>query len=580
MRGHQLGYRPKVNTYDGWTPAQFEQYIRDLAVFGTNAIELIPPRSDDDEDSPHFLLKKIDMMEEVSRICDAYGIDVWIWFPAMDKDYANPAIVEFALKQWDEVYSRLPRIDAIFVPGGDPGHTRPKYMMALLEKQTALLHQRHANAKMWMSPQSFSTEWMTEWFELMNQKPAWLTGVVYGPQVRIPLPELRAKVPAKYPIRWYPDITHSRQAQYPVPDWDLAFASTEGREVINPRPTQQARIFHLYEKYTAGFLPYSEGVNDDVNKFVWSGLGWNPDTPVVEILRDFGRYFIDWRMADSFAQGLLALERNWVGPLATNASVDTTLTQFQDMERSASPQVLGNWRFQQALYRAYYDSYLRARLLSETGHESAALDKLRMAPRTGPAIAMGRGRTHFEAVRNRPSRAMGSRSCLRNGGSAFPIDSHAIERRSLQRRGTGARSKSGHDRCPAQQSRLPGQPLRSHPENGFGNGQTESSRRHRELDEPPALAASTTTWATSRVNLISYAALASNKTRLTFTRRWSASLSEAWAARSPKFRDPGGHTQKRSMNSRSKCATRISILRRSTKSASSTEAIPSSRRSV
>jgi hypothetical protein len=33
LRGHQLGYRPKVNAYDGWTPAQFEQYIRDLAVF-------------------------------------------------------------------------------------------------------------------------------------------------------------------------------------------------------------------------------------------------------------------------------------------------------------------------------------------------------------------------------------------------------------------------------------------------------------------------------------------------------------------------------------------------------------------
>ena len=261
-------------------------------------------------------------------------------------------------------------------------------MMALLEKQTALLHQKHPNAKMWMSPQSFSSEWMAEWFQLMNLQPAWLAGVVYGPQVRIPLPELRAKVPAKYPIRWYPDITHSRQAQYPVPDWDLAFASTEGREVINPRPIQQARIFHLYEKYTAGFLTYSEGVNDDVNKFVWSGLGWNPETPVVEILRDFGRYFIDWRMADSFAQGLLALERNWVGPLATNTSVDTTLAQFQTMERSASPQVLGNWRFQQALYRAYYDSYLRARLLAETAHESSALDKLRMAPRTGPATAM------------------------------------------------------------------------------------------------------------------------------------------------------------------------------------------------
>ena len=41
-----------------------------------------------------------------------------------------------------------------------------------------------------------------------------------------------------------------------------------------------------------GFLTYSEGVNDDVNKFVWSGLGWNPDEPVIDILREFSRYFI------------------------------------------------------------------------------------------------------------------------------------------------------------------------------------------------------------------------------------------------------------------------------------------------
>jgi len=401
LRGHQLGYRPKVNAYDGWTPAQFEQYIRDLAIFGTNAIELIPPRSDDNEDSPHFLLPKIEMMEEVSRICDEYGLDVWIWYPAMDKDYSDPATVQFALKEWGEVFRRLPRIDAVFVPGGDPGQTRPKYLMALLEKQTQSLHKLHPKAQMWMSPQSFSTEWMDEWYAIMNGQPEWLSGVAYGPQVRVTLPELRAKVPAKYPIRRYPDITHSRHSQYPVPDWDLVFASTEGREVINPRPTQEARIFHLYEKYGNGFLTYSEGVNDDVNKFVWSVLGWNPDTPVVEILRDFGRYFIDWRFADGVAQGLLSLERNWVGPLATNSGVDTTLQQFQAMERTASPQVLENWRFQQEIYRAYYDYYNRARLIYETQLENEALDQLRQARRTGSIIAMeeaartlGRSVTH------------------------------------------------------------------------------------------------------------------------------------------------------------------------------------------
>jgi len=34
--------------------------------------------------------------------------------------------VEFALKEWAEVFSKLPRIDVVFVPGGDPGHTQPQ----------------------------------------------------------------------------------------------------------------------------------------------------------------------------------------------------------------------------------------------------------------------------------------------------------------------------------------------------------------------------------------------------------------------------------------------------------------------
>ena len=48
LRGHQLGYRPKTNSYDAWDLPVWEQYLRDLVIFGCNAIELIPPRSDDD----------------------------------------------------------------------------------------------------------------------------------------------------------------------------------------------------------------------------------------------------------------------------------------------------------------------------------------------------------------------------------------------------------------------------------------------------------------------------------------------------------------------------------------------------
>jgi hypothetical protein len=391
LRGHQLGYRPKTNSYDGWSVPVWEQYLRDLAVFGTNAVELIPPRSDDDADSPHFPLPPMRMMTEMSRMADSYGLDVWIWYPAMDKDYSDPKTVEFALREWGEVFRQLPRIDAVFVPGGDPGHTEPKYLLALLEQETAVLHRYHPKAQMWVSPQSFNREWMDQFLSILKtQQPAWLSGVVFGPQVRMSLPELRAAVPQRYPIRHYPDITHSRQSQYPVPDWDVAYALTEARETINPRPVDEANIFRLLQPYTIGFLTYSEGCNDDVNKMVWSALGWNPDANITDILRDYARYFIGERYAESFAEGLMSLEQNWRGPLATNQGVETTLQRFQDMERGAAPQVLTNWRFQQVLYRAYYDAYTRRRLLFDNSLEATAMSELRNARTAGAAAAMSR----------------------------------------------------------------------------------------------------------------------------------------------------------------------------------------------
>jgi len=389
LRGHQLGYRPKVNSYDGWTVAMFEQYIRDLVVFGANAIELIPPRSDDAPHSPHFVLPQIEMMKRMSQLADDYGIDVWIWYPAMGVDYAKPATVEFALKEWGEVFSKLPRIDAVFVPSGDPGHLEPKHLLAFLEKATDVLHRTHPKAQMWVSTQSFNLDRLNAFLDLLSaQEPTWLAGIVFGPQNRSSLPELRKAVPAKYPIRHYPDITHSVQCQFPVPDWDPAYGITEQREVINPRPTDFANIIRAYDEYTIGFLAYSEGCNDDVNKMVWSCLGWDPDMPVIEVLRQYARYFIGPKCEETFAQGLLALERNWRGPLLTNRGVWTTLAQFQDMERTAGPQELLNWRFQQALYRAYYDAYNARRLVYETELEQQAMDVLRQAPRLGALAAM------------------------------------------------------------------------------------------------------------------------------------------------------------------------------------------------
>ncbi|MFD1676523.1 alpha-glucuronidase family glycosyl hydrolase [Alicyclobacillus fodiniaquatilis] len=400
VRGHQLGYRPKTNAYDAWIPAQFEQYIRELAIFGANSIELLPPRTDDDETGPHFKVPPLDMMIQLSEMIHSYGLDTWVWYPNLAADYRDPQTQSDELAERDEIFRRVPHIHALFMPGGDPGDLDADLLFEWAGQVAEVLHKYHPNAKIWLSPQVMRNDviddWLKTFFEKVNQEPAWLGGIVFGPWEKTPLPDLRSKINPKYPIRRYEDICHNFRCQYPIHDWDLAFALTYGRESINPRPVAFKHIHNLLTDYSIGTITYSEGIYDDVNKFVWSDQDWNPDTPVIETIRDYARFFIDCDLTEEIAQGMMSLERNWKGSLLLNEVVDVTLNQWRELEAAVQPHTLRNYRFQMGLLRAYYDAYQRRRLFYETELERAALDALQEASVIGSLASL----TKMEAILN------------------------------------------------------------------------------------------------------------------------------------------------------------------------------------
>ena len=390
LRGHQIGYRPKTNSYCGWTVAEWERYIRELAIFGANAVEVIPPVSDDAADSDHFPLPQIDTMREVSAIADRYDVDLWVWFPALESDYGDEEAVRRALADWKEVFAALPRVDAVFIPGGDPGSTPARLLLALAERQKASLCDLHPRAQVWVAPQGFHGADEDHFYAALEHGLDWLDGVIFGPWIHMTAEAFRARVPARYPVRLYPDITHCWSCQYPVPDWDPALAACQGREPINPRPTDQARIFALTAPHSIGALTYCEGNNDDLNKMVWSALLWDPAADVSAVLREYGRLFAHPDLADGVASAILGLEANWRGPLLANGTVTTTLLRAQALERAAPPRVLKSWRLLQLLYRAYSDAYIRERLLAETAAQSRAYGELRRAGDLGARAACRR----------------------------------------------------------------------------------------------------------------------------------------------------------------------------------------------
>ncbi|NLP08885.1 hypothetical protein GX408_00670 [bacterium] len=385
LRGHQLGYRPKTNAYDAWSVGQFDQYVRELALFGANCIEIMPPATDDDPSSPHMQLSTMEMMVEQSRIAAAYGLEVWVWYPNMAKEYNRPEVIERELADRDMVFSRLVKLDAVFVPGGDPGELHPDVLFPWLEKTARVLHRYHPQAKIWVSPQAarVKQEWLEAFYRHANQRYPWFGGVVFGPWVKTKLSDLRAILDPAIPIRHYPDITHSLSCQYPVPLWDPAFALTLGRECYNPRPVAEKAIHNVQAPYCIGSISYSEGINDDINKFIWSGQDWDPQTPVIATLREVARLLIHPDYSEEIAQGLLALEQNWQSPLISNEQVGITLQQWQDLEQRVPRSVRANYRFQMGLLRAYFDAYVQKRLVDETHLENQALELLSNADAAG-----------------------------------------------------------------------------------------------------------------------------------------------------------------------------------------------------
>jgi hypothetical protein len=384
IRGHQIGYRNTANSWDSWNPQQFEKYFRELALFGTNCIENIPF-----QDGPLGPVMKFDrdvMNTKLSEICQNYGLDYWVWTPA-DGDLSKDEVFQAGVKKHADFYKNTPRLDGVFFPGGDPGDNHPKYVMPFLKAIAAELKKYHPNAGVWISLQGFSYEQVDYFYEYLDKNnPSWLAGVVSGPSSP-DMAETRFRLPVKYKHRHYPDLTHTVRCQYPTENWDQAFALTEGREVCNPQPFYYAKIHNRFAPFTDGFLSYSDGTHDDVNKIVWSQMGWNPDKDVTLVVAEYCRFFFGNSLATQGADGILALERNWVGPVEENGGVETTFAFWQNLE-AKHPELKGNWRWEQLVMRAYYDTYVRRRKIYEQDLEKEANLILAQAGKIGSEKAM------------------------------------------------------------------------------------------------------------------------------------------------------------------------------------------------
>ncbi len=364
LRGHQVGYRQTSNTYEAWDLEEYRRCYLDMMYFGTNICEHIPYENGHSDRSAIMRRDEQELLCLSAKQAKEYGMDVSLWYPNCE------ATLEEGEKNREKLFSEAEELDYIFPPGGDPGSLEPEEFFERCKSYREILRKYHPTAEMWPSAQQphHLPHWGTVFLALMKNRPDYIDGVITGPNAAFPLDILRRYLPKEYPIRLYPDITHNLRCEYPVhsdrDDWHFALQAVNGRESINPRPTEYKRIHSETKGYTIGSVSYSEGVNDDINKALWSALEFNSSTPVREILEDYSRLFFPGADYEKAADGIFGLEKNWEGAPEENPCIENTLSLWEELG-DETPSLYNNWRYIQCLFRARCDAFIRRKVMHE-----------------------------------------------------------------------------------------------------------------------------------------------------------------------------------------------------------------------
>ncbi len=393
-RGHELS----TKTYrDSWEKEDWESYTRELALWGANWIwsttSCRAPLEGCSEETRVRWEKHCSLQNVQADIASRYGMRFGVHsFPnnispelvtpeiSFKGSYVCPSTREgrrLILDSRKMLFQRLSRVDAVFTASHDPGgcpcpRCKPwvEAFVPLVEEEAAIVREHHPQADFYISNQALSRDenlWLFDYLE--SESPDWLDGIVWGPQSR-PLSELRRGLPERYDIIAMPDITHLIICQYPVIGFDHANALVHHRESPTYRPRAMQRIYEETAPFLIGSMPYSEGLHDDLNKAVWSGLNWGvgPEESVAEYVR----WYFGEEVQDAMTRAIFDLEASWKTPVIENERISEILGVVEDIGSEVEGGT-GNWRYRLLLLRSIIDLYVQVRLRRERATESKAL---------------------------------------------------------------------------------------------------------------------------------------------------------------------------------------------------------------
>ncbi len=221
----------------------------------------------------HFRCSRDEMNVAISRVCAKYDLDYWIWTPA-DFDLADTAKRAQTLDTLEALFARCRGSTRFFVPGGDPGHNAAS-LVAPVSRRTSRRASRGTIRRegLAVAPVVSPRRRSTGSYAQINATLAPGSAASSPGRAAHRLAETRAATASAVPAARLPRHHPHRALRSTSCPMGSAFNFTLGREPINPRPAFYANLHDRIASHTDGFISYSDGVNDDVNKAIWSAEG-------------------------------------------------------------------------------------------------------------------------------------------------------------------------------------------------------------------------------------------------------------------------------------------------------------------
>ena len=220
------------------------------------------------------------------------------------------------------------------------------------------------------------------WNYLAKSESKWIDGLMIDSHGDFPKYALEHPLPRKLPVITFPEISMYRR-------WPWG-----GYGAI-AMPARFERLFRQCEKVADGFMFYSEGLSEDVNKFLVARIYSEPTSSWQAAMRAYARLFLPGIAPEDFVRYCAMLEESHEFPIqATQFGGEPPTEEFfatcgprtreiaafaEKLDRDLLPSVRTTWRWRQLKLRADIDAHAaNSRKLMTPAYERMARELIEM----------------------------------------------------------------------------------------------------------------------------------------------------------------------------------------------------------